>query len=76
MNNKNDPNLRSDITDIGELILGMRDAYAKGLNAMEFARLNNQKENNSTLASLIAYDLQAGSYVAWNNAHPEVQAAW
>jgi len=46
-----------------ELILGMRAAYARGENAMEFARTIMGAGPNLSVATLIAYDLQAGSYV-------------
>jgi SAM-dependent methyltransferase len=63
------PGLRS-------LIGGMRRAYARGENAMEFARRIAGRSGNSTIAALIAYDLQAGSYVAGVRANPEHNARW
>jgi SAM-dependent methyltransferase len=42
----------------------MRDAYEKGDNAMDAARQLNGKSENDTTTTLIAYDLQSGSYVA------------
>jgi SAM-dependent methyltransferase len=45
------------------LILEMRKAYSLGQNAMEYARLMTETSVNSTEATLIAYDLQAGTYV-------------
>jgi ubiquinone/menaquinone biosynthesis C-methylase UbiE len=54
---------------IAEIILGMRKAYSLGNNAMEWCReyLRNAAEKcegNEILATLVAYDLQAGSYIA------------
>lgn len=52
---------------LGNLILGMRSAYKKGDNVMAYARekLKSEKfsEINTTLSTLISYDLQAGTYV-------------
>jgi hypothetical protein len=45
------------------LILEMRKAYSLGQNAMEYARLMTKTSVNSTEATMIAYDLQAGTYV-------------
>jgi len=45
------------------LILEMRKAYSLGQNAMEYARLIAETTVNSTGATMIAYDLQAGTYV-------------
>ena len=47
-----------------ELVTGMRAAYARGENAMAYARTVAGASGNSTVATLVAYDLQAGSYVA------------
>ncbi len=73
MNAKSDntlePNLR-------HLVLGMRDAYTQGGNAMEFARQAAGSVGNSVIATLIAYDLQAGSYVAGARANPEENLRW
>jgi ubiquinone/menaquinone biosynthesis C-methylase UbiE len=52
-----------------EVIQGMKAAFANGENAMAWCRKYLKKntrtsENNELLAILIAYDLQAGAYVA------------
>lgn len=54
---------------ISEIILGMKAAFSRGENAMAWCRKYLSKNTGSTqvnelLAILIAYDLQAGSYVA------------
>ena len=54
--------------NLSELIIGMRDAYKKGGNAMEFARSflankNADNEKNHRFSTMISYDLQAGTYV-------------
>lgn len=41
----------------------MRDAFARGENAMEHARRALGRNDNLSAATLIAYDLQAGAYV-------------
>ncbi len=55
---------------LGKLIIGMRDKYKKGENAMEYARsylasINKNDTRNNRFSTMIAYDLQAGTYVKW-----------
>ena len=66
---------------IAEIILGMQAAYSKGENAMEwcreyFHRANETVEGNDLLATLVAYDLQAGSYVSAVRADREKNQSW
>lgn len=68
--------LRTDVTELGRLILGMRAAYARGENAMEYARKTAGALGNSAVSTLIAYDLQAGTYIAGARANPEARARW
>lgn len=68
--------LRSDVTELGRLILGMRAAYARGENAMAYARKTAGGLGNSPVSALIAYDLQAGTYVAAARANPEGRVRW
>jgi ubiquinone/menaquinone biosynthesis C-methylase UbiE len=68
--------LNSDVTELGSLILGMRAAYARKENAMAYARQTTGALKNSSVATLIAYDLQAGSYVAAARATPEGRVRW
>src|SRR5436190_20975158 len=65
-----------DTRELGQLILGMRAAFARGENAMEHARTELRGSANSNVATLIAYDLQAGSYVANVRADPQANARW
>lgn len=62
------------------LLRGMRDAYARGENAMAYARSQlrgiGENEINETIATLIAYDLQAGSYINNVRGHPEFYQEW
>lgn len=68
--------LRTDVTELGRFMLGMRAAYAQGGNAMEFARQTESTLGNSPIATLIAYDLQAGSYISGARANPEARLHW
>lgn len=59
----------------------MRDAYAKGGNAMEWCReelraSHGNTEGNDLLATLVAYDLQAGCYVAGAQRNSEGNKRW
>ena len=56
--------MKSDTQELGSLIMGMRTAYALGDNAMAWARANSTRADNALVSTLVAYDLQAGSYVA------------
>lgn len=76
MNSKSENPLRSDSEELRHLILGMRAAYARGENAMEYARQAAGMSGNSAVATLIAYDLQAGSYVAGVRENPEGNLRW
>ncbi len=55
--------MKSDKDELGRLIVGMRAAYARGDNVMAWARANSAGSDNTLLSTLIAYDLQAGTYV-------------
>ncbi len=68
--------LRTDVTELGRLMLGMRAAYARGENAMEYARKTAGALGNSPASTLIAYDLQAGTYIAGARANPDARARW
>jgi ubiquinone/menaquinone biosynthesis C-methylase UbiE len=65
-----------DATELGSLIHGMREAYSKGENAMEYARKSSSSMANSPVSTLIAYDLQAGNYIATAKADPDARAKW
>lgn len=56
----------------------MRDAYHRGENAMAFARsfLEQNGDRNLPVATLIAYDLQTGSYVAQARKNPDANRRW
>ncbi|RQO36090.1 hypothetical protein DBR37_07100 [Herminiimonas sp. KBW02] len=55
--------LKSNANSLRNLIVGMRSAFARGENVMEYARTCLGQDSNTSVATLIAYDLQAGSYV-------------
>jgi len=63
-----------DTAELRTLILGMRKAYALGENVMEYARANSGSDVNTEVGILIAYDLQAGSYIAGARKYPERNA--
>ena len=65
-----------DADALRELILGMRAAYERGENTMAFAREMTGNRVNSAVSVLIAYDLQAGSYVADARARPKYNDGW
>jgi SAM-dependent methyltransferase len=67
--------------EIAEIIIGMRQAYSKGGNAMEWCRdyfrtTHKTADGNNLLATLVAYDLQAGSYISAARAHSENNRRW
>lgn len=65
--------------ELGELIVGMRLAYARGENAMAFARAQlaeYSEGGNQRIATLVAYDLQAGTYVDGARKNPEFNKVW
>jgi len=67
---------------LGKIIMGMREAYRSGGNAMEWCREyfrrtgGNAGEENTILATLVSYDLQAGSYNAYARNNAEVNRRW
>lgn len=67
---------RSDAEELRRLLFGMRDAYTRGENVMEYARRLSDSAINTTVSTLIAYDLQAGSYIAGARANPEANNRW
>ena len=68
--------MKSDTEELGRFIVGMRAAYARGDNAMAWVRANSARADNTLVATLIAYDLQAGSYVANAQANPNYIDKW
>ena len=68
--------MKSDVHELGHVIMGMRAAYARGENAMAWARTNSTGVGNSGVSTLVAYDLQAGSYVANARANPNYINKW
>lgn len=68
--------MKSDVEELGQLIVGMRDAYSRGENVMAWARENSTLSGNSLVSTLIAYDLQAGSYVEYALKNPGFNNRW
>jgi SAM-dependent methyltransferase len=67
---------------IAEIIAGMRKVYAGGGNAMEWCREHlratseGNPDGNDLLATLVAYDLQAGSYINRARSNIELNFRW
>jgi SAM-dependent methyltransferase len=66
--------MNTETEQLRRLIAGMRAAYERGENAMAYARAAQSTSANATLATLIAYDLQAGTYNAAVRADPATNA--
>ncbi|MDP2127605.1 MAG: class I SAM-dependent methyltransferase [Pseudohongiella sp.] len=58
------------------LVLEMRLAFARGENAMALARERENAGANSVASTLIAYDLQAGSYVNFARDNADYIKRW
>lgn len=58
------------------LVSELRATYARGENVMARARELAGSDENSLAATLIAYDLQAGSYVASAKVRPDYTTRW
>lgn len=70
------PVSESAVSDLRNLVTGMREAYAQGENMMDFARRTLGYQDNLGVATLIAYDLQAGAYVRHALSDPEGKRRW
>lgn len=68
--------MKTNTEKIRHLVQGMRQAYSQGENAMAWARANSECSDNAIDAALIAYDLQAGSYVAHARQNQEYRKRW
>jgi SAM-dependent methyltransferase len=68
--------MTTETEQLQRLITGMRTAYAAGENVMAWARETTGASANDTLATLIAYDLQTGSYTAGVRADPQTNDRW
>jgi len=68
--------MQTDSHELRRVISGMRSAYMRGDNAMAWARANTNEIGNSVVSTLVAYDLQAGSYVANARVNPGFVNTW
>jgi ubiquinone/menaquinone biosynthesis C-methylase UbiE len=68
--------MNSDTNQIKSLILGMKEAFFRGENAMAWARKNVTSQENILTSTLIAYDLQAGSYRDIATKNPKYFREW
>lgn len=76
MKNEQYSSLTTNLTELGRLILGMRSAYSRGENVMEYARNFSKLSVNLPESTMIAYDLQAGSYIEWTRLNNDLAKAW
>lgn len=67
--------MNKDKKNLAFLISGMKKEYNKGKNVMAWAR-SRSKVKDSTQITLIAYDLQAGTYVKFAEKNILLQKAW
>lgn len=68
--------MNPEILHLKKFIVNMRAAFARGENAMEYARKELGEDANLPVATLIAYDLQAGSYVDFARSNPANNNKW
>lgn len=68
--------LKSDVTELGQLLIGMHEAYNDGKNAMEYARKTSNIFGNTPVSTLIAYDLQAGTYIEEARKNKDGRTLW
>ena len=68
--------MQSDKEELGRIILGMRAAYSRGDNAMAWARATSSLADNMLVCTLVAYDLQAGTYVEGARENPDYINKW
>jgi len=69
--------MKTNLDQLRTLIVGMRKAYARGENAMAFARSRladdiGSEGGNALSATLIAYDLQTGDYTQIARSDPKL----
>ena len=68
--------MNEEAQQLKEMILGVRDAYQRGENAMEFARTHFGQAGNSPAITLLAYDLHAGNYIEGARKDPDYRERW
>jgi len=62
--------------DLKAMILAVREAFERGVNVMEYARRTFGKAANTPVITLLAYDLQAGTYVSAARKDPQYRRLW
>lgn len=68
--------MSTETDQLGRVISHMRAAFASGGNAMKAARSFLGSEVNDPVATLVAYDLQAGSYIRLARENPDLNRTW
>jgi len=65
------------IEGLRNTIVGMVDAFSRGENVMAYARARSDGcDVNDTLTTLIAYDLQSGTYIDFANNNQDYNEKW
>jgi len=64
------------ILKIKKLLIGMRNAYLRGENMMQWARMNSFYRSNDPFVAMISYDYQSGNYVSRANKFPDYNRTW
>lgn len=67
---------KTESIQLANMSLALREAYARGDNVMEFARTAFGHSANTPFVTLMAYDLQAGSYIAAARKDPAYRMRW
>jgi SAM-dependent methyltransferase len=68
--------MKKNYSEYRDLIIGMREVYETGKNVMEFAKNFFNQNSNQVDATLIAYDLQTGTYTKEARNNPEENIKW
>jgi ubiquinone/menaquinone biosynthesis C-methylase UbiE len=58
------------------MAIALREAFFRGENVMEYARTTFGESANTPLITLLAYDLQAGSYIRSARNDPQYRQLW
>ncbi|MCZ8344733.1 MAG: methyltransferase domain-containing protein [Leptospira sp.] len=68
--------MKNTILEMRDFFLELRNAYKKKENVMAKARELSSRTENSSFATLVAYDLQSGNYVARAKENPVYREKW
>lgn len=68
--------MKNNLFELKEFFLELRNAYKNKENVMAKARELSAQAENSSFATLVAYDLQSGNYVARAKEDPAYRTRW